>query len=477
MSDNLKVEAQIQKEAEFGILPMRRSERQFGFWDALFVLSGYGIATWSYTQGGFMATLLNFKQLTIASFAGNIFILALYLLPVVFATRYGMDMWQWLKAVFGTKGIRIMVVLIIGVNFPWFGVNADILASTVLNFFKIFNINIPQEFHKPAGLIGIALSTWLAIIGPPAIKWVNRFIVPALLAIGVTVVYFAFTSVPFDSILAYQPDISGYSNSTEPYAAGVEAAFAFGLSWCCSTAVIPRLCKTESAGYWSTVLSYGVVAPFFVLAGGALAIVVFIQTGGFSNDLAVLLSHIGGPGIVALTLFLIVLANIGTHGTGAYLWAIVFKSAFPNASYRKVVIALGAYAALIVVWGKIIEFFGAMISVAAYVYGPVMALLFVDYFFVRNRKLDLRSAYEMEGHNAYVYSGGYNYVGFACLIIGVLSGLAVFDPINYKARLPIFDYTTSSLLAFAVTAVLYYVLMKVPSIKRYMVRDRRGALI
>ncbi|ELJ2158947.1 cytosine permease [Salmonella enterica] len=111
-------------------------------------------------------------------------------------------------------------------------------------------------------------------------------------------------------------------------------------------------------------------------------------------------------------------------------WAASIKSAFPNASYRKVVIALGVYAALIVVWGKIIEFFGAMISVAAYVYGPVMALLFIDYFFVRNRKLDLRSAYEIEGHSAYVYSGGYNYVGFGCLILGVLSGLAVFDPIQ-----------------------------------------------
>ncbi|MGC6083937.1 cytosine permease [Enterobacter hormaechei] len=174
-----------------------------------------------------------------------------------------------------------------------------------------------------------------------------------------------------------------------------------------------------------------------------------------------------------MTLFLIVLANIGTHGTGAYLWAIVFKSAFPNASYRKVVIALGAYVALIVFWGKIIEFFGAMISVAAYVYGPVMALLFVDYFFVRNRKFDLRSAYEINGHRAYVYSGGYNYVGFGCLILGVLSGLAVFDPISNKARLPIFDYTTLSLLAFLVTAVVYFMLMKIPSVKSYMLQDRK----
>jgi hypothetical protein len=46
--------------------------------------------------------------------------------------------------------------------------------------------------------------------------------------------------------------------------------------------------------------------------------------------------------------------------------------------------------------------------------------------------------------------------------IGVLSGLAVFDPINFKVNLLIFDYITSSPLAFVVTVVP----MKIPSVRR-----------
>ena len=74
---------QYTKEATFGTLPVRRSERQYGMLDAFLVLSGYGVATWCYTQGTFQAAYCNFKQLLTTTFAANIFVLALYLLPVL----------------------------------------------------------------------------------------------------------------------------------------------------------------------------------------------------------------------------------------------------------------------------------------------------------------------------------------------------------------------------------------------------------
>ncbi len=316
MSTTSSLEAAVRKEAEFGILPVRTSERQFGFWDALLLLSGYGVATWCYTQGSFMASLLNFKQLTVAAFAGNIFSIALYMLPLVFAVRYGIDMWLWLKAVFGRRGVKAMVVLIILINFPWFGVNADIFASTTSNFLKVFGLQVPDSLHKPFGLLCVAIGTWIAIVGPVAIKWVNRILVPALVLVGIAVVVLAFTSVPTADLLSYQPDISGYPNSLEPYAAGIEASFAFGFSWCCSTAIIPRLCRSESNGYWSTVVAYGVITPIFILAGGALAIATFIKTGTLGSDLTNMLVQFGGPNLAFLTLLLVAFANIGTHGTG-----------------------------------------------------------------------------------------------------------------------------------------------------------------
>ena len=62
-SNQINSDEQYTKEATFGTLPVRKSERQYGMLDAFLVLSGYGVATWCYTQGTFQAAYCNFKQL------------------------------------------------------------------------------------------------------------------------------------------------------------------------------------------------------------------------------------------------------------------------------------------------------------------------------------------------------------------------------------------------------------------------------
>jgi NCS1 family nucleobase:cation symporter-1 len=405
-------------------------------------------------------------------------VLAIYMLPLMFAARYGIDMWQWLKAIFGTAGVRVAVVAIILVNFPWFGVNAEIFGSTMANLLQAFGISVPAGFRLTMALLCIVLGTALALWGPVAIKWVNRFVVPALIVVGVGVVIIAFTAVPVQQLMNYEPDVSGFASDLEPYMLSLEASFAFAFSWCCSTAVFPRLVRKESDGYWATVGAYGIVAPFFIVAGGVLAIVASITTGVLESDLAIMLAQIGTPALALLTLVMVAFANIGTHATGAYLWSVVIKSAFPRGLYSWLVIGLGAYAAAIVLWGKILDYFGAMISIAAYLYGPIMGLLLVDYFVVRRRRIDLRSAYELPGHDSYRYSGGYNWVGFGCLVAGFTSSVAVFDAISYTARLPLFNFTTSSFLGFLVSGLLYLALFKlVPQVRDYLLRDRAGVTV
>ena len=45
------VEDRVAREALFGSLPVLTGQRLYGFADALLLLSGYCIATWSDTQG------------------------------------------------------------------------------------------------------------------------------------------------------------------------------------------------------------------------------------------------------------------------------------------------------------------------------------------------------------------------------------------------------------------------------------------
>ena len=68
MSRKHDVNKEIENEVYCGTLPVLPKERKYGFIDALLVLSGYCIATWSYTQGSYLATLVGFKQLLIGAF-------------------------------------------------------------------------------------------------------------------------------------------------------------------------------------------------------------------------------------------------------------------------------------------------------------------------------------------------------------------------------------------------------------------------
>ncbi|HNY31061.1 MAG TPA: hypothetical protein PKO15_09240 [Fibrobacteria bacterium] len=113
-----EVNSQVEKEVVFGILPVLPKERKYGFLDAFLVLSGYCIATWSYTQGSYLAGLVGFQQLVVGAFFAALLMLILYQLPVILSVRYGIDIWIWLRSVFGPRGIQIMTVTIIAINFP-----------------------------------------------------------------------------------------------------------------------------------------------------------------------------------------------------------------------------------------------------------------------------------------------------------------------------------------------------------------------
>ena len=150
-------------------------------------------------------------------------------------------------------------------------------------------------------------------------------------------------------------------------------------------------------------------------------------------------------------MLLVAFANIGTQGTGSYVNCMIVKSGLPKVSYKLLVIIAMIYVSVLTVWGGVEKYFGAFISLAAYVQGPIIGMILVDYFIIRKRKLSLKSAYNLKGHNAYKYTNGYNIVGLLCIIISCL--------------------ITGSGFTAILGAVLYY-LASVTLFKKYMVSDR-----
>ena len=463
----------IERETITGVVPVLSSERKYSFMDLFLSTSGFAIATWCYTQGAYVAQFLGFKQMLINIFAFNLIWVLVSCLPIFFAVRYGIDLWIWLRAVLGNKGVAILSIVISLANFGWYAVAANLFSSSMINLMKNFGVTLNEDLWNPVlGVMCVVIGTIIAIGGPEVIKWTNRFLVVALLIVGVIVFFISITSVPFSEILAVKPVNQDEISALERFMMSAEGNVAFAFSWSTQALVMPRLAKTERSGYWGTTLSYGVVAPFFVATGGVMTLAMFVKTGVYESDPTTMLSVLASPTIGLLSLLLVAFANIGTQGTGSYVNCMIVKSGLPKVSYKLLVIIAMIYVSILTVWGGVEKYFGAFISLAAYVQGPIIGMILVDYFIIRKRKLSLKSAYNLKGHDAYKYSNGYNFVGLVCIIIScVVTMLFVYNPYNGSIKSNLFLLTTGSGFTAILGALLYY-LASVTLFKRYMVRDR-----
>ena len=218
------------------------------------------------------------------------------------------------------------------------------------------------------------------------IKGTNRFLVVALLFVGLIIVGICFVAVPIRDIMNVQPAIQENLTPIERFMMSGEGNVAVAFSWSTQAFVLPRLAKSERSGYWATALSYGVVAPFFAATGGVMALAMFVKTGVYESDPTTMLSTLSTPAFALLSLLLVAFANIGTQGTGSYVNCMIVKSGMPKVSYKLMVWIAMVYVSLLTIWGGVEEYFGSFISLAAYIQGPIIGMIVCRLLYLEKTK-------------------------------------------------------------------------------------------
>ena len=104
------------------------------------------------------------------------------------------------------------------------------------------------------------------------------------------------------------------------------------------------------------------------------------------SDPTTMLSTLSTPAFALLSLLLVAFANIGTQGTGSYVNCMIVKSGMPKVSYKLMVWIAMVYVSLLTIWGGVDEYFGSFISLAAYIQGPIIGMIVVDYFILKKTK-------------------------------------------------------------------------------------------
>lgn len=464
----------IEQEAVFGIVPVTTREKQYRFSNAFFFLGSYGIATWNYTQGAYIASLVDFRQLLITTIIGSLFMMMIMELPAILSTRYGIDIWIWLKSVLGHNGVKVMTILVVLLNFPWHAVCAELFASSMENLVGLAGITLPAFCHPLLGFLCVFAGGFIAFKGIDAINLATKLLTPLLIAVGVVVLIVGFSSAPAEAIIGYVPPAvkNGELPAKIGYILAADGMMAFALTWFGGMAGIPRLTYTERTGYWSGVLGQGLTGAFFVIIGAVMAISMEYVTGEMSTDPTIMLATLAFPALSLCSLLLVGFANIGTQATGSYLYSIMLKASFHKARYRLLVILLCVYVSILCLWGKLIDYIGTFLTVGACTFAPISALLLTDFFVVRKQKISLRAGFEIDGNETYRYFHGFNPVGVICIIAGVVISLAIYNPVTGDIHIPFLFQFTPTMCSFTGTALLYLILNAVPAIRAYNLRDR-----
>ena len=466
--------ASIEKESVFGVVPILTREKQYRFSDAFFFLASYGIATWNYTQGAYIATLCSFKQLMITTMVGSLLVMLIFELPAILSTRYGIDIWIWIKAVLGHTGVKIVTIMVVLLNFPWHAVCAELFASSMENLVGLAGISLPSICHPLLGILCVFLGGLVAWKGLDAIGRTTRLLTPLLIAVGCIVLIVGLTSAPIDAIFNYVPASvrDGEVRAQIGYILAADGMMAYSLCWFGGMAGIPRLTYTERSGYWGGVLGQGAVGSFFVIIGAVMAIAMEYVTGVMESDPTTMLATLTFPAMALLSLVLVGFANVGTQATGSYLYAIMLKASFHKASYRLLVALLGVYVSVLCVWGKIIDYLGTFLTIGACTFAPLAALLLTDFFVIRRQKFSLRAGFEIGGNDTYRYFHGINPIGFFCIAVGVLVSLSIYNPLTGEIKIPFLFQFTPTMCCFVATGLLYWLLNCIPAVRRYNLRDR-----
>jgi nucleobase:cation symporter-1, NCS1 family len=470
--DTRSLVARADHESLYGTIPLLRRERVYGFWDLFFVAGSFAVATWCYVQGATLATVVNFWQAFAATLGPLMAAGIIVVLVGNISTRYGIDHWIYQRAVFGYFGVLVLAFVAITTTWGWYAINAQLFGQAMQKGLNEVGMNVTDGWVKPLALGCVVIGWALAMGGPAGVKWSTRIMAPLLFAIGLMVLVLVIVK-GHSTIFSAGPIGSepGTSGSIDNYALAVEWNVAFALGWYPTIGAITRLVKRERPAHWALWLGYQFCMVFFILIAVATALIMApLLEGGLSTDPTDYLLELGGPWLGTLSVFAIALANITTMVVAVYALSVATKIVRPSLNYRLVGTFWAIWCGVLTAWGGIWDFYPKFLAVIGLIAGPALALILADYYFVRRRRISLRSLYDLK-KGSYKYTYGFNIPALIAFGVGVGAFLLVYDPFNYVIRSSLFHYTTATGLSALVAAVFYVLEAQIPAVKRYLTVD------
>ncbi len=456
----------IGKETYYGIIPILSGERLYGFKEAVLVTAGYGIATWCFVQGAFIASVLPFYMAIIATLAGiMLFAVPAFLITIV-SSRYGCDIWIYQRVVYGYRLNFIFLLFAVAFGSGWDAVNARVFADSILLVANTMGAGMGDEWIPWIASVCVLIGFVIAWFGPVAVKKTSFIIIPILIAVALFMTVMILIRITPRELNAVTPIALGdYPSLSKGLMYVMESNFAYCIAWFSCLGVLPRLMKSERVNIWGHLIGMGFIMALFICVG--------ILSGTFMNSLNIYSENptealvvIGGPFAGGVCLVAIALANISTQALELYAYSLATKVLKPDWDYRKILVVWTVLVLIMTFSGKIWDYYSTFVSIGGCIYAPAISIFICDFFVVRRERFSLRGAYMLD--DDYAYSKGFNLVTITAFVVGVAVYFLLFDPVAYEARSELFFYLTGTGASFVASAVTYLLLARIPFCKRYL---------
>ncbi|MGH8123758.1 MAG: NCS1 family nucleobase:cation symporter-1 [Rudaea sp.] len=414
---------------------------------------------------------------------GNLIVLAPMLLIGHAGAKYGIPYAVLVRSSFGTRGARLPALLRAIVACGWYGIQTWFGGLAMYTLLNILSGN--ALVAEPIGWLGInpaqlvcflafwGLQLYFVLHGTDSIRWLESFSAPVKIVMCLALVWWALGHAGGFGTMMHQP-----SKFVE---GGEKAGQFWNVFWPSLTAMV---------GFWATLalnipdftrfarsqkdqivgqalglpLPMGLLALMSVIVTSA-TVVIYGKAIWDPVDLCGRFTGIG-VGIALLILTLDTMScNLAANLVGP---AYDFASLEPRRISYRTGGLITAFIALFACPWKILAstngyIFTWLIGYSALL-GPVAGIMLVDYYFLRDTKLDTQQLFEE--HGIYSYRKGWNSAAVIALVIGVLPNLPGFlnaaFPATFASVPDLFKaiYTYAWFAGLAISAVVYALLMR-----------------
>jgi NCS1 family nucleobase:cation symporter-1 len=437
---------------------------------------GMSVVITTYTlASGLMSQGMTWWQALLVILLGNAIVLVPMILNAHAGTRYGISFPVLCRASFGVRGANIPALLRAIVACGWFGIQTWIGALALDALFRA----------AWSGWAGVPGATWIAFAifwllqvaiilkGTEGIKVLESWSAPLLLAGGLLLLWWGVRNGGgLTNVLSQSQRLQGASAT--PFWVLFPAALTANIGyWATLSLNIPdftRYARSQRSQILGQALGLPTTMTLFAFIGVAVTAATIVIFGEAVWDPVVLVSRIGGAGLIIFAALIVLAAQITTNMAAN---VVSPSNDFSNLSPRRISYVRGGLITAVI--GILMMPWKLYSDAAAYIFtwllgysslmGALGGILIADYWVLRRQRLLVGDLYREQG--AYSYRRGYNWRAIAALVLSVLPVIPGFVRAATTAggRVPnptLFDqlYSYAWFVTFGLSFVLYLILSK-----------------